>query len=449
MTYHEHKLIDLLKRSVSPYHTVLAVQERLQEAGFEELPSAGSWNLQTEGKYYVTFGGSTLAAFVVGKGWKGTKRLRIAAAHTDFPGFSIKNNPDIASCGYQQLNVEVYGGPILNTWMDRPLNAAGQVLLKTGDVWAPRLRLVDIKKPFCIIPNLAIHMNREVNKGVSLNRQTDLLPVTGLAGEGMEKDVFLHFLAEEMQVKPEDVLDYDLRLYCTEEPQYVGMKEEFLSACHLDNTTSVQALLDGIIAAGEKMRADNTDFSGNDLSSDGIRLAVFFDHEEIGSKTKQGAGSMLLRNVLQKIGNSSSLAGGFFSEKMSAEELTEDAMMLSVDVAHGVHPNFSGKADPTNRPILGEGFCIKEACSQSYATDSHAIAIIQQLCDSREIPWQKFVNRSDERGGSTLGAVASSFLPIPTVDMGIALLAMHSVRELMGRADMEALSQCICAFYTD
>lgn len=439
MIYHEHTLVEqkltaLLKESVSPYHTVLAAQKRLQEAGFSKLPSMGSWELQAEGKYYVVYGGSTLFAFVLGKQWAGAKKLRIAAAHTDFPGFAIKSNPDIVFNGYHQLNVEVYGGPILNTWMDRPLSAAGQVVIKTENVWEPELRLVDIKKPFCIIPNLAVHMNREVNKGVALNRQTDLLPVTGLAGENMDKDVFLHFLAEEMQGKPEDILSYDLRLYCTEEPQYVGMKEEFLSACHLDNTTSVQALLDGIIAAGNGI--------------EGIRLAAFFDHEEIGSKTKQGAGSMLMRTVLGKIGASGQLAGNFFADKMSAEELSEDAMMLSVDVAHAVHPNFSGKADPTNRPIPGKGFCIKEACAQSYATDSQAIAALKQLCDCEQIPWQTFVNRSDEAGGSTLGSVASSFLPIPTVDMGIGLLAMHSARELMGNSDMEALSRCICAFYT-
>ena len=175
---------------------------------------------------------------------------------------------------------------------------------------------------------------------------------------------------------------------------------------------------------------------------------ALFDHEEIGSRTKQGAGSMLLYHVLQKIGSSATLQGAAFSDyKMSVEELCQDAMLLSVDVAHGIHPNYAGKMDLTNQPVLGKGFCIKEACSQSYATDSFAIGILQQICDSHHIGWQKFVNRSDQPGGSTLGSIASSFLPVPTVDIGVPLLSMHSVRELMGRADMEALSACISAFY--
>ena len=375
-------------------------------------------------------------AFTIGKKIAGSKKLRIAAAHTDFPGFAIKNNPDMEKEGYRQINTEVYGGPILNTWLDRPLSAAGRVALASDQVWEPEIRLVDLKEPFCVIPNLAIHMNREVNKGLELNRQRDLMPVAGLGGESRSKDRFVRFLAEKLQVEKEQILDFELRLYCAQDPVFAGMDREFILAPHLDNTTSIQALLDGIGLNGQEI-------------PDGIRMAVMFDHEEIGSRTKQGAASMLLRDVIGKIAreieNRIPLEG--CGDGDICRRLMEDAIMLSVDVAHGLHPNHGNKMDPTNRPVLGKGFCIKEASSQSYATDSEAVAVLQQICRREGIPWQKFVNRSDQPGGSTLGAVAAAFLPVPVVDIGVPLLAMHSAVELMGKDDMEALSRCITAFF--
>lgn len=436
MSYDQDKLMKLLKEAVSPWHTVLAAASRLEKAGFKKLDFSGSWNLEAEGKYYTVFHGSALFAFTIGKKIAGSKKLRIAAAHTDFPGFAIKNKPDMENSGYRQVNTEVYGGPILNTWLDRPLSAAGRVALASEQVWEPEIRYVDLKDPFCVIPNLAIHMNREVNKGVELNRQTDLMPLTGLTGENTLKDGFMEFLADKLDVEKEQILDFELRLYCTQEPVFAGMNREFILAPHLDNTTSIQALLDGIGLDGQE-------------PPDGIRMAVMFDHEEIGSRTKQGAASMLLRDVIGKISkeieNRIPLEGG--TQRDICSWLLEDAMILSADVAHGLHPSHGNKTDPTNRPVLGKGFCIKEASSQSYATDSEAIAVLQQICSRENIPWQKFVNRSDQPGGSTLGAVAAAFLPVPIVDIGIPLLAMHSAVELMGKDDMEALSRCITAFF--
>ncbi len=436
MSYDHDKLIKLLKESVSPWHTVLAAAGRLEEAGFEKLEFSGDWDLKAEGKYYTVCRGSSLFAFTIGKKIAGSKKLRIAAAHTDFPGFAIKNNPDMEKEGYRQINTEVYGGPILNTWLDRPLSAAGRVALASEQVWEPEIRLVDLKEPFCVIPNLAIHMNREVNKGLELNRQRDLMPVAGLGGESQSKDRFMRFLAEKLQVEKEQILDFELRLYCAQDPVFAGMDREFILAPHLDNTTSIQALLDGIGLNGQEI-------------PDGIRMAVMFDHEEIGSRTKQGAASMLLRDVIgkiaQEIENRIPLEG--CGDGDICRRLMEDAIMLSVDVAHGLHPNHGNKMDPTNRPVLGKGLCIKEASSQSYATDSEAVAVFQQICRREGIPWQKFVNRSDQPGGSTLGAVSAAFLPVPVVDIGIPLLAMHSAVELMGKDDMEALSRCITAFF--
>lgn len=429
MAYSERNLMELLEQAVSPYHTVLAVQQRLEKAGFEALSQCRSWKLKAPGKYYTVSGGSALFAFTVGENLKGEKKMRIAAAHTDYPGFAVKSSPDMEKCGYRQINVEVYGGPILNTWLDRPLSAAGRIALRTDSVWKPEIRYVDLKEPFCTIPNLAIHMNRNVNKGVELNRQTDLIPVAGLTDTEQSREAFLDFLADRAGTDKERILDYDMHLYCTEKPCYTGMNKEFISASHLDNTTSIQALLDAVEAAGSQC-------------PDGIRIAAMFDHEEIGSRTKQGAASMILRDVIMKI--SRGLADTFHAD---ADELfytlLDDGFMISADVAHGTHPNYINRIDPTNRPVLGKGFCIKEACAQSYATDTEAIGTVMQICSRSRIPFQKFVNRSDQPGGSTLGAVAAAFLPLPAADIGVPLLAMHSVRELMAGTDMKALSDCI------
>ena len=418
-------LFDLLKKGVSPVQAVRACKERLESAGFLELPYDEPWKLQKNGRYYVNHHDTTLFAFTVGEGWQETKtpQIRMAAAHTDFPCLRIKPSADVTACGYAQVNVEVYGGAILNTWLDRPLSASGRVALRSDDVFHPQMRLVDFKKPFLTIPNLAIHMNREVNKGVELNRQKDMLPVFGLE----DSEEFLTRLAERLQVKKEDILEYELGLYNTDTGDYLGLSEEFISSPRLDNLTSVQAITTAMIEGGRER---------------GINVAAYFDHEEIGSRTKQGAGSTLLSAVLERI--LLALDGG----RDQFLEAYGDSMLLSVDVAHGIHPNHTDKHDPTNQNVLGKGVCIKEACSQSYATDSEAVAIVQQICESEEIPYQKFVNRSDSAGGSTLGSIASSILPIRTVDIGVPLLAMHSSRELMGTSDQESLVRLVQAFYS-
>ena len=271
-------------------------------------------------------------------------------------------------------------------------------------------------------------MNRDVNKGVEINNQTDLMPVLDcLPKETKTTDYFLTFLAKELQVKKEDILDFELNTFCMEAPSYVGIENSMISSPRLDNQTSVAALLSAI---EEGNRAD------------GINMIALFDHEEIGNTSKQGAASILLHDMIKRI-----LANlGQTTEQI--EQSVYQAMLLSVDVAHGLHPNKQGKMDITNHPVLGSGFCIKEACSQSYATDAQAIAIVCQLCDKNKIPYQRFVNRSDVRGGGTLGSVASTLLPIKTVDIGIPLLSMHSVRELMGAKDMDALKELVTVYFS-
>ncbi|GFI10183.1 putative M18 family aminopeptidase 2 [Lachnospiraceae bacterium] len=421
------ELLQLVEEGTSPFHVTASVERQLVKAGFTKLSMRHDWSLDNGGRYYVVHNDSSLIAFTVGKKLQFGDSFRIAAAHTDFPGLRVKPSPEIAKDGYRQLNVEVYGGAILNTWLDRPLSAAGRVVLRKDDIFHPEVRLVDFRKPFLTIPNLAIHINRDVNKGVELNKQTDMLPVLGLEGEEKDEKFFLKHLACELKAEPEDILEYELGLYNTDTGALLGLSEEFISAPRLDNLTSVQAVVSGLIS-GER--------------ENGFNVGAFFDHEEIGSRTKQGAGSVLLPAVLERI----LLSYGRGREKFF--ESFSESMLLSVDVGHGLHPNKADKNDPTNKDILGKGICIKEASGQAYATDCEAVAVVQQICEAEGIPYQKFVNRSDGTSGSTLGSIASAFFPVKTVDVGVPLLAMHSSRELMGTEDQGSLVRAVKAFYS-
>ena len=428
-TMEQKILFDLLKKAVSPYACVAASMERLKEAGFVEINYSDKWTLENGGKYMVNHHDTTLFAFTIGDNYAYEDMLRIAAAHTDYPCLRIKPNADFKTEAYAQVNVEVYGGPILNTWFDRPLGVAGRIAVKSDNPFKPNTIIYQSKKPVMIIPNLAIHMNRDVNKGVEINNQTDLMPVVDMLPEETKStDYFLAFIAEETGVNKEDILDFELNTFCMEEPSYVGVKDTMISSPRLDNQTSVSALLSAII---------------NGKRDNGINMIALFDHEEIGSSSKQGAASILLHDMITRILKNL----GADDDRMN--RTMYDAMLLSVDVAHALHPNKVNKMDITNHPVMGNGFCIKEACSQSYATDAEAIAIACQICDKYDIPYQRFVNRSDIRGGGTLGSIASTLLPIKTVDIGIPLLSMHSVRELMGRNDIDALENFVEKYFAE
>lgn len=420
-------LQELIKKGTSPFHVTKALEDELCREGYGSLVLNRPWELERGGRYYVVHHGSSLIAFSVGEEVEEPQEFRIAAAHTDFPGLRIKQNAEMVQEGYARLNVEVYGGAILNTWLDRPLSAAGRVALKSDDVFRPQIRLVDLKRPMFVIPNLAIHLNREVNSGLELNRQKEMLPIAGLAQEAISQEFFREILAEELHVRTDEILDYELGLYNLDTPVIAGMKEEFLSAPRIDNLSGVRAILTGFTEGGRE---------------NGINVAAFFDHEEIGSRTKQGAGSLLLATVLEKI------VQGLSRERTAYLQSLQESMLLSVDVGHGFHPNYPEKMDPTNRCTLNRGFCIKEACSQSYATDCRAVAVVQQICEREEIPYTKYFNRSDGTSGGTLGSIASSLVPVPTVDVGVPILAMHSARELMGVQDMRALTDLLRAYYT-
>ena len=424
----QQKLFELLRAGVTPFMCVEECERRLVEAGFEKIGYQDAWHLVPGGKYVMNHHGTALFAFSVGKNYKATDMIRMAAAHTDYPCMRIKPNPDFQTAGYAQVNLEVYGGPILNTWFDRPLGVAGRVALRSENPFEPKMVLYRSEKPVMTIPNLAIHMNREVNKGVEINNQVDLMPILDmLSEEKKDTKYFMEFLAKELDVDMKDILDFELSVFLMEEPSYIGVEDTMISAPRLDNLTSCSALVSAMID-GDR--------------ANGINLIELSDHEEVGSSTKVGAASIMLHDLLKRIVKS---LGG---NDEDVERAMYGAMMVSADVAHGLHPNKAGKMDITNKPVLGKGLCIKQACVQSYATDAETIGIFCQICDSKEIPYQRFVNRSDVRGGSTLGAISSTMTPVKTMDIGIPLLAMHSSRELMAAADIDSLKDAVTAYFS-
>lgn len=421
------ELLDFIQCSTSPFHVVEESAKRLLHAGFQELKPADSWRLAAGGRYFLRVYGSTLLAFVVGE--KPLKShgtpLLMAAAHTDFPCFRLKPEAGMTHDGCGTLNIETYGGLILRTWLDRPLSLAGKIVLRGKDAFHPKVRLVDFQKPLMTIPSLAIHMDRDVNKDGALNAQKDMLPLAALLGKDAEEDFFLAWLAEACETERDAILSYDLGAYPCETGCTFGLRDEFISSPRLDNLTSALACLKGIEEAHP---------------TQGIRLIALFDNEEVGSRTKQGAGSAVLGDVLRRIYQD--LSG----ESDAVCRALADGFLLSVDVAHAVHPSHAAKSDPVVRPALAAGVVLKQAASQSYAGDAEASAIVRALAEEHEIPWQRFVNRADSRGGSTLGAIASSFVPVRTMDIGAPILAMHSARETMGAADQESLERLLKAF---
>lgn len=418
------ELLSFIKEAPTPYHTVAASARQLEKAGFTELKLGEIWQLEKGGRYYVKAFDSTLLAFALGQE---AGPLRMAAAHTDFPCFRLKPQPGIVKEGYGVLNVEKYGGMMLRTWLDRPLALAGKVALRSADPFKPKVRLVNFNRPLVTIPSLAIHMDREVNDEGKLNAQKDMLPLAAAGGEELTAEFFHAWLAEELAVDMSDILSYELSAYPYEEGSLCGLREEFISSPRLDNLTSVLACLKGIMAA------DTEKFTG-------LRLIALFDNEEVGSQTKQGAGSAVLLQVLERI----YLALGKNREEMLVDIAA--GFMLSVDVAHALHPNFMDKCDPSHKPVLGGGVVLKQAASQAYAGDTEAVAVVRGLCEAHKISWQHFVNRSDSRGGSTLGSIASALVPLRTMDIGVPLLAMHSARETMHSADQLSLVELLKKF---
>jgi aspartyl aminopeptidase len=410
------ELIDFLYDSPSACHGVKETQKILDKNGFIEIKEADKWDLKAKGKYYVIKNDSALIAFEVGTGDIEETGFRLIGAHTDVPGFRIKPNPQMISEGkYIKLNTEVYGGPILHTWFDRALSIAGKVSLKGASPLKPETRLVNINKPLLIIPSLAIHMNREVNEGFKINRQVDTLPLLGLINDKLEKeDYLMNILSEELQVNKEDILNFELGLYEYEKGMLIGMNEELISSGRFDDLWMVYAGIRALVDSRENAAT---------------KVMICIDNEEIGSLTAEGADSTLLNNILERI------TLGLGKDREGYYRALANSIMISADLAHAVHPNLGDKHDPTNRPVLEGGPVLKIAASGSYSTDSFNGAVFAGVCEAAGVPFQKFVNRSDVRGGTTIGPVTAANLTIPVIDMGAPVLGMHSIRELASVKD--------------
>ena len=423
-----NELIDFIYESPTAYNAVETLKTWLTKEGFKEIKSSDKWELKVQGKYFVEKNNSGLVAFEVGEGNVAEHGFKLIGAHTDAPGFRIKPSADmIAEKNYMKLNSEVYGGPILNTWFDRPLGLAGRVTLVSENPLKPVSKIININKPVMIIPNVAIHMNRDINNGVKINAQKDTLPLLALVNEEMEKDNFLlNLLASEMNVKVEDILDFELMPYEYQKGSIIGVNEDFISTGRLDNLAMIQAGTKALIDAKIK---------------NGVNVMLCYDNEEVGSRTKQGADSPFFTEVLERIVLS---LGGNREDLFRA---VANSFLISADLAHAVHPNAGEKHDPIVRPLMGKGPVIKIAASQSYSTDSESAAVYEMICRKAGVPVQRFVNRSDVRGGSTLGPIASSHLAVRTVDMGTAVLAMHSIRELGSVDDHVSCIKSFTEFY--
>lgn len=418
------ELSALINSSHSPRASAAYIGSILRQSGFQELGESERWDIKAGGKYWLCCHESAVAAFTVGKSFREKSMLRIAAAHIDSPCLKIKPNGIRKGGGMVRLSVEGYGGMINSTWLDRPLGISGIVCAKGADAFHPVVHPIELPD-IAVIPNVAIHMNREVNKGVELNLNRDMLPLLALGSPDV--NILNARLAKELGLSVEDILSYDLNLYNGEMPRQLGIDGELFCAPRIDNMSSVSACIDAI-------RSSSRD--------DGVNMCVIYDHEEVGSLSMQGAAGSLTKNIVQKL---------YFAlgcDEAAAIDYMNSGLLLSLDVAHAVHPNHSELADASCAPVLGGGVAIKMNFTQKYPTDSRSIAIISTLCEQNGIAYQYFMNRADLPGGSTIGASASAELCIPAVDVGVPILAMHSAFETMGSADQAALCALARTFFS-
>ncbi|WDV44855.1 M18 family aminopeptidase [Clostridiaceae bacterium M8S5] len=421
------ELIDFIQNSPCSYHAVKTVKSILKENNFEELDMRKNWNIKKEGKYFVTKNDSAIIAFTVGTGEVDEDGFKIVGAHTDSPCLRIKPNPETIKSGFLTLNTEPYGGPIYNTWFDRPLSLAGRVMVKSDDILNPEHKLIDFKRPLLMIPNLAIHLNKSVNKGVEINPQKELLPVLATINDEMNKDNFLvNLIAEELDIKVSEITDFELYTYEFEKGCLVGLKEEFISCSRLDDLAMVHTGLKSIL---------------NCEITKGTNVLVCFDNEEIGSSTKQGADSPLLATLLERI----CLELG--KDKIDYYKSIENSFLISADSAQGIHPYYADKFDTSANCLINKGPAIKISAKYRYASDSDSISVFEQICKKADVPCQKFVNRSDMPGGSTIGPITASKVGMRIIDIGNPLLAMHSIREFAGVYDHYYMKEAMLHFY--
>lgn len=421
-------LLSFIQASPTPHHCVAEARRRAEAAGFTSLDEAEVWKLEAGRGYTVTRGGAMIA-FRMGTAPAAEAGFRLVGAHTDSPNLRIKPRPDVAREAYSQLGVEVYGGVLLYTWLDRDLGLAGRVLLKGENAATPETRLISIDRPLLRIPSLAIHLDREVNKkGLVLNQQLHLPPVLGLVAEGATAQGLKALLAEELTVDADRILSWDLGLMDVVPPAVGGLNGEFIFAPRLDNQASSHAALEALFRA-PVARA--------------TQLACLYDHEEVGSSSTTGAGGSLAEDVLVRVAE----VEGPGASTGSLPRAIARSWQISADMAHAIHPNHTDKHEPNHLPRLNGGPVIKINVQQRYATDGEGEALFESLCQDADVPYQKFVTRTDLACGSTIGPISSARLGVRTVDVGNAMLSMHSIREQGGAADPEYMVSVLTRFY--
>lgn len=413
-----HDLLHFIGQSPSIFHAVHHIKTALIYAGFTEIREEDPWHVKQGGKYVVTRNGSALMAFTIPE--DDGKAFHVTVAHGDSPTFKIKENPELKDKNYIRLNVEGYGGMMMSSWLDRPLSVAGRLFVKEKDYIIPKLVALD--GTFLLIPSVAIHMDRTVNQGKSWSIQTDLLPLYGTAHC---ETPFMSLVANAAGVDEKQIIAHDLFLYNRTPGILWGAEKEFISSPKLDDLHSAFASFRGF-TMGKKEK--------------NISLYALFDNEEVGSGTAQGAGSTFLTNTIHRIAFA---LGKNYDE---TEAMIAKSFMISADNGHAIHPNHSEYADPINAPILNGGVVIKFNAQQRYATNGYTAAIFRNICEKANVPVQNFTNHSDNPGGSTLGNISTTKIAIPTVDIGLAQLAMHSAYETAGSYDTEYLTKAIAAF---
>lgn len=415
-------LIEFLENSPSCFHATENMKNMLLKVDFEQLYENKKWNIRPGGSYFVCRNDSALIAFTIPE--SSFSGMRIMASHGDSPAFKIKENPELETDGhYIRLNVERYGGMLCAPWLDRPLSVAGRVIIKNPESKVCESRLVNADRDLVLIPNLAIHMNREANSGYKYNAQTDMLP---LYGNMTDKGTFMKIIAEAAGVKEEEILGHDLFLYNREKASIWGGSKEFISCGRLDDLQCAFASIKGFLA-GKKQKY--------------LAVHCVFDNEEVGSGTKQGAASTFLYDTLTRIHDCLGLTREDYLMHLA------DSFMISADNAHAVHPNHTDKADPSNRPYINGGIVIKFNANQRYCTDGVSAAMFRDICRTAGVPVQTFVNRSDMAGGSTLGNISNTKVALNTVDIGLPQLAMHSPYETAGVQDTQYLIRASEEFF--
>ena len=414
-TYIE-SLLKFMDSSVCNFLAVDTIKKVLVANGFVEKRLEDAFTCQAGEKFFVTKNDSAIFAVTVGSKPVSETGFKIISAHSDSPCFRIKPNPEMVSGdGLVRLNTEVYGGPILYTWFDRPLSLAGRVILKGKSALHPVTRLLKIDNPILVIPHLAIHFNRSVNEGNPLSKQKDMLPILTRISSSLEaNNLLINYVAKSLDVSVADILDFDLFVYDTEKACVVGLNDEFVLSGRLDDLSMAHAAITAITEATD---------------SEATCVSAIFDNEETGSGTKQGAHSPVLTNILRRVATCQGVDFDGFCRAVSK------SFLISADNAHAYHPNYGEKYDPTNHPAIGGGPVIKINANCKYMTDAHSAAIFKSLCIEAGSPYQYFVNHSDVAGGSTLGNIFTGQLDIEGVDVGSPLLAMHSVRETASTND--------------